>query len=306
MLKKVVFVLRKENAAAEMRELLREITGRGIGVCLVKDGDNVVNDAVKDMVKDTVKYTEDNILVKKGQLCDMCIEKGEEGTLYVTDYADCQKELKSMGVPVVIYLHEDNREEKFAFAEYAIENLAEVEFRSLEMAWRRLTGKPWMITETKRCVIRETVVEDVDSFYEIYKEPLITEYMEDLYEDRAEEIAYIEDYIKNVYGFYGYGMWTVLEKESGKVIGRAGLSLREGYDIPELGFVIGVPWQGQGYANEVCQAILKYGKEELGFTCFQALVMRGNHKSVALCEKLGFTYRETVEIDGGVYERMVK
>ena len=154
-------------------------------------------------------------------------------------------------------------------------------------------------------MIRETIVEDVDSFYDIYKESSITEYMEDLYADRDEEIAYIQDYIKNVYGFYGYGMWTVLDKESGKVIGRAGLSLREGYDIPELGFVIGVPWQRQGYAYEVCQAILEYGNEELDFTNFQALIMKGNEKSKRLCEKLGFVYQEMVEIEGIVYERMV-
>ena len=153
-------------------------------------------------------------------------------------------------------------------------------------------------------MIRESVIEDVDSFYEIYKDPSITEYMEDLYADRDEEAAYLRDYIKRVYGFYGYGMWTVLERKSGQVIGRAGISLREGSDIPELGFVIGVPWQRQGYAYEVCQAILAYGREELYFTHFQTLVMKGNEKSKKLCEKLGFIFEEDVEIDGVVYERM--
>lgn len=271
MLKKIAFILRKENAAGETEGLLKELAGRGIETCFTQKED--------------------------------VMEEGN--TLYITDDAVCRRKLQSMGLPVVIWLHEDNREEKFSYAGYAIENLEEIEYRSLELVWLRLTGQPWMITETKRCMIRETTVEDVDSFYEIYKEPAITEYMEDLYADRAEEIAYIEDYIKNVYGFYGYGMWTVLEKESGKVIGRAGLNLREGYDVPELGFVIGVPWQRQGYAYEVCQAILKYGKEELGFTSFQALVMAGNHNSKSLCEKLGFVYREMVEMDGIIYERML-
>lgn len=270
MLKKIVFILSKENAVDETKGLLKELAGRKIETCFVQKED-----------------------------------VGEENnTLYITDNAVCQNRLQSMGLPVVIWLHEDNREEKFSYAGYAMENLKEIEYRSLELVWLRLTGQPWTITETKRCMIRETTVEDVDSFYEIYREPSITEYMEDLYADRAEEIAYIEDYIKNVYGFYGYGMWTVWEKESGKVIGRAGLNLREGYDVPELGFVIGVPWQGQGYAYEVCQAILKYGKEELGFTCFQVLIMAGNHNSKSLCEKLGFAYREMVEIDGKAYERM--
>ncbi|MDE7132899.1 MAG: GNAT family N-acetyltransferase, partial [Lachnospiraceae bacterium] len=143
---------------------------------------------------------------------------------------------------------------------------------------------------------------DVDSFYNIYAEPEITRYMEDLYEDRQEELAYVAEYREKMYGFYGYGMWTVLTKE-GTVVGRAGISWREGFDLPELGFVIGVPWQGQGYAYEVCRAILDYAKIELGFTQVQALVMEGNEKSAALCRKLGFQKGERVEEDGEQYDR---
>lgn len=231
-------------------------------------------------------------------------EPEPENTLYITDSAQSYKNLHDKNLPVVVCLHEDNREEDFSQAEYAIENLNEIEYKSLELAFLRLTGQPWLIEETSRCIIRESIPEDVDSFYEIYKEPSITEYMEDLYADREEELVYMKDYIKNVYGFYGYGMWTVIEKASGKIIGRAGISLRDGCDIPELGFVIGVPWQGQGYAYEVCQAVLAYGREELDFQRFQVLVMKGNEKSKRLCEKLGFTFWEEVEMDGVVYERM--
>lgn len=231
-------------------------------------------------------------------------ETAMKETLYITDCALWQKRLWEQKLPVIIYLHEDNREENFMLAEYAIEQIEEIECESLELAYLRLTGQPWTILSTDRCVIRETTVEDVDSFYEIYKESSITEYMEGLYKDKDEEIAYIQDYIRTVYRFYGYGMWTVLEKESGKIIGRAGISWREGYDIPELGFVIGVPWQRRGYAYEVCRAILDYGKEELGFTSVQALLMKGNKKSCALCKKLGFVYQETVKADGIEYERM--
>ncbi|MCM1174858.1 MAG: GNAT family N-acetyltransferase [Blautia sp.] len=228
-----------------------------------------------------------------------------KGTLYVTDCALWQKRLREKRLPVIIYLHEENREEQFMLAEYAIERISEIGRESLELAYLRLTGQPWTVLTTERCIIRETTTEDVDCFYEIYREPSITEYMEGLYMDRDAEVAYIQDYIKNIYRFYGYGMWTVLEKAGGKVIGRAGISWREGYDMPELGFVIAVPYQRQGYAYEICQAILAYGKEELGFTSFQALLMKGNKKSRALCEKLGFVHRENVVEDGTEYLRMV-
>ena len=277
MLKRVVFLFKKVDAIDRMKKLFDELNAREIEI------------NIEDI--HTRKYPDGETLAGN--------------TLYVTDCAACQIRLQIRNLPVLIYLHEGNREERFWQSEYAIEQIEEVEYESLELAYLRLTGQPWTIITTNRCTIRETTTNDVNSFYEIYKEASITDYMEDLFADKDEEIAYIEDYIKNVYKFYGYGMWTIVEKESGKVIGRAGISWREGFDIPELGFVIGVPWQQQGYAYEVCQAILEYGRKELKFTRFQALVMEGNDKSERLCRKLGFTYLEDVVLEGHIHKRMV-
>ena len=223
-----------------------------------------------------------------------------QNTLYITDLEAEYHALKQQGKYVLPYRHEANAEVVFTGALYVIEQIEEVDFETIDMAYRRLAGLPWEILTTKRCVIRETTEEDVDSFYKIYAEPEITEYMEDLYADRDEEIAYVRDYREKVYGFYGYGMWTVLTKD-GTVIGRAGISWHEGFDLPELGFVIGVPWQRQGYAYEVCSAVLAYAYEELGFTQVQALVMEGNEKSAALCRKLGFKREENVVLEDGEY-----
>lgn len=218
--------------------------------------------------------------------------------LYITDESEIYASLRKKDCYVLPYLHEGNRSEDFPGAVWLVENLEEMDRESLELAYRRLAGLPWDILETGRCRVRETTLEDVDSFYQIYAEPSITAYMENLFADRDEEIAYTKDYIEKVYAFYGYGMWTVLEKENGAVIGRAGIIWREGYDLPELGFVIGVPWQGKGYAYEVCKAILRYAKEELSMERMQALVKPGNEKSLRLCEKLGFARSGETEADG--------
>lgn len=215
------------------------------------------------------------------------VREGQD-ILYVTDQAGVYAALRSKGCYVLPYLHGNNREESFSGASYAVERLEEMDAESFDLAYRRLAGLPWEILGTERLLVRETTVQDVDSFYRIYAEPSITEYMENLFRDRDEEIAYTESYIKTVYAFYGYGMWTVLEKGSGKVVGRAGITWREGYGLPELGFVIGVPWQGRGYAFEVCAAILDYAREELLMKKVQALVRPGNERSLRLCEKLGF------------------
>lgn len=209
-------------------------------------------------------------------------------TLYITDSAEQYDIWRRRGGYVLPYRHQENRDDIFAGAEYLIERLEEIDYEVVDMAYRRLAGIPWEILRTRRCIVRETVEEDVDSLYEIYSEPMITEYMEKLYENRDEEIAYIKDYRKRMYGFYGYGIWTVLTRKEERVIGRAGISWREEFDVPELGFVIGVPWQRQGYAYEVCSAILNYAWKDIGFKQIQALVMEHNARSSALCRKLGF------------------
>lgn len=64
----------------------------------------------------------------------------------------------------------------------------------------------------------------------------MTKYTEGLYPERAKEEAYLKDYTENMYYFYNYGVWTICDRMTGQVIGRAGFSNREGYEDPELGF----------------------------------------------------------------------
>lgn len=228
-----------------------------------------------------------------------------EGVLWITDQGPRAQELLHQGRPVLVWIHEDNREQDFSGVRYACENIEELDWDYLEKVYRRYAAIPWDILTTDRCLIRETGVEDLDTFYKIYEEPSVTQYTEGLYPERAQEEAYLQDYKENMYYFYNYGVWTICDRVTGQVIGRAGFSNREGYEDPELGFVIGVPWQRQGYATEVCEALLKYGREELGFERVQMLVMPENRVSLRLAEKLGFHRQDQVTWEGISYERLL-
>lgn len=230
----------------------------------------------------------------------------KEEMLLITDSREILVSLLKEGYYVIALCHEKNREIPFKEALYAVEDVEQLTFQSYDEAYRRLTGLPWNILETKRLKIRESTVADVEDFYRIYEEPSVTYYMEDLFKDPDEEKAYMESYIKQIYGFYGFGMWTVLLKETGQVIGRAGLSVREGYELPELGFVIAVPFQKEGYAYEACRAVLIYAKEELLFDKIQALVQEKNTASVKLLSKLGFKHERNVWENNREYHLMLK
>lgn len=188
---------------------------------------------------------------------------------------------------------------------YVVESVEDLDGEFFDRIYRRVHRLPWTIIETVHCIIRETTRKDLDRIYEMYEDPDMTAYMDALYREKEDEAKYLREYQDKIYAFYGFGVWSVVEKESGLVIGRAGISMREGYEEPELGFCIDKNFRHHGYALEVCEAILYFMMEEYEIPAFQALVRPGNEASVGLLEHLGFTYRENVMVDGKVHQRFL-
>lgn len=270
-------------------------------VVLIEDGDSIIGN--KDFVL--------SLQVHGISFCylpwskDMTFQK-EEGTLYLTDKADMASIMATEGIPVLGCLTNRNQNAFFGGVRYLVAIEKELEPEYLERVYRRYYNLPWEILNTKRCLIRETMETDIDAFYEIYANPSITRYMDDLFPDREDELLYITNYRKNIYEFYEYGIWTVLSRDGGQVIGRAGFTMREGFSDPEIGFVIGAPWQRKGYAFEVCMAILSYGLTELGFHMVQAFTQPNNTASLGLLHKLGFQSVGFHQIDGNTHIRLEK
>lgn len=223
--------------------------------------------------------------------CENLEEACKLPTLFVTDCEEMADCLVKAALPVLVCLNEKNRALAFSGVRFLAEGTEGLEASYLEQVYRREKGLPLELLTTKRCIVRETEEADLDAFYEIYSEPAITRYMENLFADREEERRYLKAY-RQMYEFYGFGIWTVLEKETGKVIGRAGITTREGTDTIELGFVIGMPWQQKGIAHEVCEAILQYAESELNLQEIYAYVEPDNCISRHFLEKLGFARQD--------------
>ncbi len=202
---------------------------------------------------------------------------------------------KEFEVATVGYLNPEIEGQSLSGVEYLIEGFEEVDASFLEKAWQRFHHIPWTIAETKRCMIRELTLDDMDDLFELYSDEELTKYMEPLF-DYEEETTYQRAYINNMYRYFGYGMWLVFLKETGELIGRAGLEHREyhGETEVELGYLIAAKYQRQGIATEVCRAILDYADEELDLQGMNCLIEEGNTPSINLAETLGFSYMETI------------
>lgn len=239
-----------------------------------------------------------------------------QGVLYIVDRKQELEWLKGMGLPVLAWLHENNKEEDLSRASYGVEDPKALDMDFYEKVYRREKNIPWEILETERLLIREMIPEDAAAFEAIYKEPAIRRYMKDFHEDAVGEAEYIREYQAH-YRFYEYGVWSVVLKETGEVVGRVGFSdmqelsckvpeelpgVTEEEYLPCFGYMIGVPWQRQGYAEEAGRAILDYAREELGFTTVLLQVEEENEASVRLAKKLGF---EDTEMSCQVFKKVL-
>ncbi len=222
-------------------------------------------------------------------------------TLVATDSAEDARTLTEKGFFCIGILHDKNPDVKFKGLKFIFSDIEEVEMDSFVKAYQRYAGEPWEVIRTDRLIIRETTIEDVDEFYRIYKDPEMTRYMEGLFENPEDEKRYQKDYIDKVYGLMGFGVWTLIRAEDNTIIGRAGYSIRNGFDEIELGFLIGKEYQRQGYAYEACKAILDYGKDVLQLEHVQTLVKKENEVSIHLCRKLGFKETDEVEVEENIY-----
>ncbi len=216
------------------------------------------------------------------------IDQNKDRLVIITDEAEAAWEYHNSRQPYLFLLTPQNQGASLPLGAYCVERLEDATAEYLDQVYRRVKGLPWDILETDRLRLREIMEADVERLYELYADEEIIRYMEPLFPTIEQEREYTRDYIRNIYSFYGYGMWVIVHKETDEIIGRAGVEYKEGFDGLEIGFMLGKGYQHQGYAYEACKAVLDYVWEELENSCVYAVVHEENILSVRLCERLGF------------------
>lgn len=234
--------------------------------------------------------------MQKEEACHQLSEQRSRDIIFLSSNQSLLDLARDVDVPTIACQKPEM--DTFLHADMVVEGFEEVDMIFLQRVYERHFNIPWTILETKRCIVRELELSDMDALFSMYAEPGMTDYMEGLYE-YEEELEYQKAYIENMYRFYGYGMWLVFEKKTGTLIGRAGVEHREELSGDmELGYAIRTSFQHQGYAYEVCQAIMQYAGEELQVHLLHCLIQKENALSEKLAIKLGFLYCGDRQIDG--------
>jgi RimJ/RimL family protein N-acetyltransferase len=95
--------------------------------------------------------------------------------------------------------------------------------------------------------------------------------------------------LAGIWTLRGYGHWAIEAKDSGRLVGRAGVWFPEGWPEIEAGWVIGREHWGSGYATEAGRAALQQAFATLGVAHVISLIDAENVASRRVAEKLGGT-----------------
>ena len=86
-------------------------------------------------------------------------------------------------------------------------------------------------------------------------------------------------------------MWLAITlRTDGRQIGGIGLRLEPQHHHGELGYWLGVPYWGQGYATEAAREMLRYGFEDLSLHRIFATHFKHNPASGRILKKLGMRH----------------
>lgn len=99
---------------------------------------------------------------------------------------------------------------------------------------------------------------------------------------------------------WGFGPWTVVQRDTGAVVGRVGLAharVAGESEIEVAWFLSGDVW-GRGYATEMAREAVRVAFELLGLENLVSFTTPANVASQAVMRKLGFRYENDVEHAG--------
>jgi RimJ/RimL family protein N-acetyltransferase len=144
--------------------------------------------------------------------------------------------------------------------------------------------------ETARLLLRRPAESDAEAFMEIMwdeevvdkKQVTLTEAPGDLDLARRNTAALIDHWDSR-----GYGLWTVVEKASGRIIGCVGLQNWKGWPAVELAWVIHRSRWNQGFATEAALAALEWAWARTEIDHIVSLINADDLRSMRVATKVG-------------------
>lgn len=156
------------------------------------------------------------------------------------------------------------------------------------------------ILETNRLMLREMNDEDFAALKKVLSDPENMKYYPKPYDD--EGVQKWIDWCKSSYQQYGFGLWAVVLKSTGEMIGDCGVSMQfiDEQWKPEIGYHLRLDFHKQGLGKEMTQAVRDYFFIHYDYDEVYSYMETDNLPSQKTAEANGMTYRHDYNIKYGV------
>lgn len=151
-----------------------------------------------------------------------------------------------------------------------------------------------MILETQRLCLREMEPGDFPALCKILQDKDVMYAYEHAFDDE-EAWAWLHNQLRR-YRENGFGLWAVVLKETGEMIGQCGLTWQDlnGRQVLEIGYLFQKAFWHKGYAAESAAACKKYAFETLGADEVFSIIRDTNIASQKVAKKNGMKVTETM------------
>ncbi|MBI1924331.1 GNAT family N-acetyltransferase [Candidatus Poribacteria bacterium] len=148
------------------------------------------------------------------------------------------------------------------------------------------------ILETKRLILRELILKDIDDLYTLYSDPKVMKFIGTGRPYSYEETEEVLELHLLDYEGYGFGLWAAIFKANQHMIGRCGLEPTETEDgiVGDIAWLFAKEYWGQGLGTECGIALVEHGFEKLGLQRITATAHPDNIASIRIMQKIGMTY----------------
>lgn len=149
------------------------------------------------------------------------------------------------------------------------------------------------ILKTERLILRPMLASDIDALYLIFTDIRVMAAFDHDPFTREQMERWLQRNLDHQEQF-GYGLFSVLLKATGELIGDCGLEKIEveGRKIAELGYDFRSDFWNKGYASEAAVAVRDYAFNVLQLPQLISLIRVGNLASKRVAEKIGMTLAE--------------
>jgi RimJ/RimL family protein N-acetyltransferase len=141
-----------------------------------------------------------------------------------------------------------------------------------------------MVIETDRLLLRPLTTADVDEVVAMHAMPEVVRTMGTF--RRSSTVTRLEQN-EQEWRERGRGLVAIIERASGRFLGRSGLKHWPQFDETEVGWVLRADVWGQGYATEAGRACIEWGLGSLELPYLTAMIRPENERSIHVAERLG-------------------